>query len=84
LQGQFAESFTFRCHPALELGCRNLEALEKFASVECDGLLQSISGPANLTVTATPLPAALPLFGSALSLFGFVGWWRKRRAEAVA
>ena len=40
----------------------------------------------NLTlnsVSATPLPGALPLFGSVLSLFPFVGWWRKRRRHAA-
>lgn len=34
------------------------------------------------TVAATPLPAALPLFASALGGLGFAGWRRKRRAEA--
>ena len=29
-----------------------------------------------------PLPAALPLFGSALAMLGIVGWRRKRRAAA--
>ncbi|OUR75565.1 hypothetical protein A9Q83_17270 [Alphaproteobacteria bacterium 46_93_T64] len=30
------------------------------------------------TVTAVPLPAALPLYGTALGLLGFIGWRRKR------
>jgi hypothetical protein len=29
-------------------------------------------------VAPTPLPAALPLFASAIGGLGFVGWWRKR------
>ncbi len=33
-------------------------------------------------VSAVPLPAALPLFGSALAMLGIVGWRRKRRAAA--
>ncbi len=30
-------------------------------------------------VSAVPLPAALPLFGSGLAVMGFVGWRRKRK-----
>src|SRR6478735_12448047 len=41
-QRHFAKSLTFRRHPALELGCGDLDALEKFAAVECDGLLQTL------------------------------------------
>ncbi len=33
---------------------------------------------------ATPLPAALPLFASGLGGMGLFGWWRKRKARAVA
>ena len=32
-------------------------------------------------VDATPIPAALPLFASALGLGGLIGWRRKRRAN---
>ena len=42
-QRHFAKSLTFRRRPALELGCGDLEALEKFAAIECDGLLQTFS-----------------------------------------
>jgi hypothetical protein len=35
-------------------------------------------------VTATPIPAALPLFATALGLFGFVGWRRKAAGSATA
>jgi hypothetical protein len=35
-------------------------------------------------VTATPIPAALPLFASALGLFGFLGWRRKAAGPAAA
>jgi hypothetical protein len=35
-------------------------------------------------VTATPIPAALPLFASALGLFGFLGWRRKSAGPAAA
>jgi hypothetical protein len=33
-------------------------------------------------VSATPLPAALPLFASGLGAMGLLGWWRKRKAVA--
>ena len=36
------------------------------------------------TASATPLPAALPLFGSGLGAMGLLGWRRKRKAQAVA
>jgi hypothetical protein len=35
-------------------------------------------------VAATPIPAALPLFASALGLFGFLGWRRKAAISAAA
>ena len=35
-------------------------------------------------VSATPLPAALPLFAGGLGLIGLFGWRRKRKAQAVA
>jgi hypothetical protein len=38
----------------------------------------------NLSVTQTPLPAALPLFASGLGGLGLLGWRRKRKAQAVA
>jgi hypothetical protein len=31
------------------------------------------------SVSATPLPDALPLFATGLGLIGMLGWWRKRR-----
>jgi len=34
-------------------------------------------------VAATPIPAALPLFASALGLFGFMGWRRKAAITAA-
>ena len=37
-----------------------------------------------ITATATPLPAALPLFASGLGALGLLGWRRKRKASLVA
>ncbi len=36
------------------------------------------------TTSATPLPAALPLFASGLGALGLLGWRKKRKAAAVA
>ena len=35
------------------------------------------------SVSATPLPAALPLFGTALGMMGLIGWRRKRKSTAA-
>lgn len=37
----------------------------------------------DLTMSQTPLPAALPLFASGLGVMGLFGWRRKRKAQAV-
>jgi hypothetical protein len=40
----------------------------------------------NVTTTgpaAVPLPAALPLFATGLGALGLLGWWRKRKTQAV-
>ena len=34
-----------------------------------------------LSITATPLPAALPLFASGLGALGLLGWRRKRKVQ---
>ena len=41
-------------------------------------------GEWEVTITATPLPPAITLFGAGASLLGLLGWRRKRRAQAVA
>jgi hypothetical protein len=38
----------------------------------------------NGTVSATPVPAALPLFATGLAVMGLLGWRRKRKAAAKA
>ncbi|MCP4934228.1 MAG: hypothetical protein GY927_08495 [bacterium] len=37
------------------------------------------SGSFTVDITTVPLPAALPLFGTALSIMGLIGWRRKRK-----
>jgi hypothetical protein len=39
--------------------------------------------PQDFVVTSVPVPAALPLFGSALAAMGIFRWWRRRRLAAV-
>jgi hypothetical protein len=36
-----------------------------------------------VTLSAVPIPAALPLFGTGLGILGFLGWRRRRQAQAV-
>jgi len=45
------------------------------------GLISGGSISPVLSVSAVPVPAALPLFGTGLAVMGFIGWRRKRRAE---
>jgi len=35
-------------------------------------------------ITAIPLPAALPLYGTGLALIGFIGWRKRRKAATQA
>jgi hypothetical protein len=35
-------------------------------------------------VTATPIPAALPLFATGLGTLGLLGWRRRRKAQVIA
>jgi hypothetical protein len=44
--------------------------------------VEFLAGP--FSSTATPVPAALPLFASGLGAFGMLGWRRKRKAQAAA
>jgi len=37
----------------------------------------------NVVVSAVPLPAALPLYGAGLAVMGFIGWRRKKKANAA-
>ncbi|MCC3303800.1 VPLPA-CTERM sorting domain-containing protein [Sneathiella sp. HT1-7] len=38
---------------------------------------------ANMTVSAVPLPAALPLYGAGLAVLGFFGWRKRRKSAAL-
>jgi hypothetical protein len=41
-------------------------------------------GFTSASISATPLPAALPLFAGGLSALGLIGWRRKRKAARTA
>ena len=46
--------------------------------------LNSVTGYTDtVKISATPLPAALPLFAGGLGGLGLLGWRRKRKAQAV-
>ncbi|MCR9214959.1 MAG: hypothetical protein NXI13_14675 [Proteobacteria bacterium] len=38
---------------------------------------------ANVSISAVPLPAALPLYGAGLAVMGFVGWRKRKKAAAA-
>ena len=46
--------------------------------------IRSFAPGALAIATATPLPAALPMFGTVLGVVGLLGWRTKRKAQAVA
>ena len=63
-----------------------LGALLTFATI---GNIDNVHGPviSGITVSSvasTPIPAALPLFASALGGLGFVGWRRRKSARSTA
>jgi PEP-CTERM motif-containing protein len=58
-------------------------------SYECAGFSCNIADERNVDAnagfaSATPLPAALPLFASGLGAMGLFGWRRKRKASSIA
>jgi hypothetical protein len=53
-------------------------------SVEVEGGGSILDVGTNGTWSATPLPAALPLFAGGLGAMGLLGWRRKRKAAAIA
>jgi hypothetical protein len=56
-----------------------------FANVGGVNIFTTVNGVATDASTSgnTPLPAALPLFASGAGVLGFVGWRKKRKAQAL-
>ncbi len=49
------------------------------------GFAPLVASPSvSIEINATPIPAALPLFGSGLGLMGFLGWRKKRKRAAAS
>ena len=44
----------------------------------------NVAGDSTFTAVVTPLPAALPLFATALAMLGLLGWRRKRKAAGLS
>lgn len=49
-----------------------------------EGVVFVVNNPGTWSTSATPLPAALPLFASGGAVLSFLGWRRKRKAIAAA
>ena len=72
-------------------GAANPSAIYTLSATDGSGtFLTNVSGAntnfwglAPDNVSAAPLPAALPLFATGLGAMGLLGWWRKRKAQAV-
>ncbi len=62
--------------PWTDLGSANA-----ISSIADGSLAQAVF---TVDLTATPLPAAFPLFASGLGALGLLGWRRKRKATALA
>ena len=55
-----------------------------YLSVDNPTGLWNPGDPGTLQVSATPVPAALPLFATGLGLVGLLFWRRKRKSAALA
>ena len=96
--GPLTISFNDGAAQQLDITKTDPEGVLFFGFTDSDGLFTSvtISGGATDNTrdifgiddvrfgAATPLPGALPLFVTGLGTLGLLGWWRKRKATAIA
>ena len=74
----------------LTLDLPGVSSLDDIAGIAITGsILNGSSSESNITgitgnITATPLPATLPLFATGLGAMGLFGWRRKRKSQAAA
>ena len=59
-------------------------SFEECLGSACFFIISQTSNLATVTIDATPLPAALPLFATGIGGLGLLGWRRKRKAQVVA
>ncbi len=74
-----------------DFGTNNTSPAQTCCSLSLDGSDAGLTDASNgvssiatdLTFSATPLPAALPLFATGLGGLGLLGWRRKRKAHGL-
>jgi hypothetical protein len=78
----FATGVGGSAHPNFA-GDQILFGVEALASLSGGQTIAVTFDNIDITVSQTPLPAALPLFASGLGALGLLGWRRKRKASAA-
>jgi hypothetical protein len=79
----FASPNQFLCFGAVGECTSSGSAIALFAGGQTVSAAQSGNTLIGTAVTATPLPAALPLFATGLAMTGLLGWRKKRKAAAA-
>jgi hypothetical protein len=82
LNGPTTELFDFN-GPQLYTGSESAPHFDPGLFVFVKNVLTGDPARETLRISGTPIPAALPLFASALGGLGFIGWRRKTATPAV-